>query len=168
MTTPRDTKKLPVHSMAWVAFAGSIVAVVFAFYGSLHAEKHLPDSPLRQARGSAGLPAQPTHWYERVLARGETSLFGDRADRAILALTTRSNAAYYAVHIIAYVFPFLLGIGSALLGGWAMSLIEGKKATHGGDLQAVFSMMIGSFAAIIAGCMMMSLYVWKWVPAGYN
>ena len=36
-----------------------VARCVLAFYGSLHAEKHIAGSPLREARGSAGLPAEP-------------------------------------------------------------------------------------------------------------
>src|SRR5262245_17355730 len=83
-------KRAPVYWMAWVAFVLALVAFVLALYGSLYAEKHIAGSPLRQARGSAGLPAEPTKWYERLIARGEDAVFGDRFDRKVLALTERS------------------------------------------------------------------------------
>jgi hypothetical protein len=168
MTPAGGTHRPPVHRLAWLAFGASLVAVVLAFYGSLYAEKHLAGSPLREARGSAGLPAEPKHWYERALANGETTIFGDRIDRTMVALTERSKIANYSLQAVAFVVPFLLGIASALLGGWAITLIERANGKYGGNMHGVFSIMIGMFAAVIAGCMMLSLYVWPLVPAAYT
>jgi hypothetical protein len=158
----------PVHRLAWLGFATSLVAVVLAFYGSLYAEKHLAGSPLREARGSAGLPAEPKSWYERALANGETTVFGERIDRKMLGLTERSKIANYTLQGVAFVLPFLLGIAAALLGGWAITAIERQNGKYGGNMQGVFSILIGMFAAVIAGCMMLSLYVWPLVPAAYT
>jgi hypothetical protein len=162
------TKQLPIHWLARAAFALSLVAVAFAFYGSLHAEKQIADSPLRQARGSAGLPAEPTRWWDRLLARGETSLFGDRIDRKVRALTARSKIANYSLQIIAFFLPFALGITAAYMGGHAMTAIERQHEKYVGNFQAVFSIMIGGFAAVISGCMIFSLYVWPAIPSLYT
>jgi hypothetical protein len=161
-------KKLPVHRLARIGFAVALVAVVFAFYGSLHAEKHIAGSPLRQARGSAGLPAEPGHWWERVIASGEVSIFGERIDRKMLALTERSKVASYSLQIIAFFFPFALGITGALIGGSALSAIERRQGEYAGNFQAVFSIMIGGFAAVISGCMILSMYVWPLMPSLYT
>src|SRR5579883_2664780 len=109
----------PIHRMSWAAISMAIVAGVLALYGSMAAEKHLAGSP-REARGSAGLPAQPGSWYERLWVKGETSILGDRIDRKMFTLTERSKIANYSVQIIAYVLPFWLGLAAALTGGWAM------------------------------------------------
>ncbi len=161
-------KKLPVPRLAWLAFGMSLVGVVLAFYGSLYAEKHLASSPLRQARGSAGLPAEPTHWWERMVASGETTIFGDRIDRKMSDLTSRSQTASYTLQGVAFFVPFVLGITAAFLGGNALTLIEKRRTEVGGNFQAVFSIMIGGFAAVIAGCMILSLYVWPLVPSPYT
>jgi hypothetical protein len=161
-------KKLRVHRLAKISFASSLVALVFAFYGSLQAEKHIPDSPLRQARGSAGLPAEPTNWWERMVAKGETSIFGDRIDRKILALTERSKLANYSLQVIAFFFPFVLGLIAAFMGGNAMSAIERESGRYAGNFQAVFSIMIGGFAAVISGCMIFAMYIWQYVPSMYT
>lgn len=162
------TVKVPVHRLARIGFALSIVSVVFAFYGSLHSEKHIAHSPLREARGSSGLPAEPMHWWEHVIARGETSIFGDRFDRKILALTERSKAANYALQFLAFGLPFILGVGAAVIGGNAMTAIEKTNGKTSGHFQAVFAIMIGGFAAIISGCMILSLYVWPLIPSPYT
>src|SRR5262245_61510644 len=44
----------PVHWMSWAGIVMAVIAGVLALYGSMHAEKHLAGSPLREARGSAG------------------------------------------------------------------------------------------------------------------
>jgi len=146
----------------------SLIAIVLAFYGSMYAEKHIAGSPLREARGSAGLPAEATHWYDRALARGETTVFGGRIDSKMIALTTRSKIANYSLQIVAFMVPFTLGIVAALLGGWGMTAIERTGGIYSGNFQAVFAQLIGSFAAVIAGCMMLSLYVWPYLPALYT
>jgi hypothetical protein len=166
VTTPG--RRAPIHFMAWAAIAMAVVAGVLALYGSMHAEKHLPESPLRQARGSAGVPAQPGPWYERLWVKGETRVFGDRFDRKMLDLTERSKPARYAVHFIAYFLPFGLGLAGALLGGWAMKLVQASGGNYVGNTLAVFSMMVGGLAAVVAGCMMMSLYVWPHLPSVYT
>ena len=160
--------KVPYHRLAVASFVASIVALVLAFYGSLYAEKHIAGSPLREARGSAGLPAEPVSWYDRLWARGETTIFGDRIDRKMVTLTERSKIANYSLQVIAFVLPFLLGIAAAVAGGNAMALIERSGGKTVGNFQAVFSIMIGGFAAVISGCMMISLYVWPMLPSLYT
>ncbi|WP_439631655.1 hypothetical protein [Gemmata sp.] len=160
--------KLPVHPLALGAFALSLVALLLASYGSLYAEKHLAGSPLREARGSAGLPAEPAHWYDRALSRGEATVFGGRIDSKVLALTTRSKVANYSLQMVAFVAPLVAGVVAALLGGWAMTAIERSATRYGGSLQAVFAQLIGSFAAVIAGCMVLSYYVWPLLPSLYT
>src|SRR5436309_366649 len=97
------TTRAPIHRMAWAGIATAVLAGVLALYGSVHAEKHLPGSPLRAARGSAGLPAQPGPWHERLWVKGEVSVFGDRIDRKVLALTERSKVANYSLQFVAYI-----------------------------------------------------------------
>jgi hypothetical protein len=162
------TKKLPLHRLALAAFAMSIVALVLAFYGSLYAEKHIAHSPLRQARGSGGLPADPVSWYDRAIAKGETSVFGDRIDRVMVRWTENSKIANYSLQVVAFVLPFLLGVGAAITGGSAMGAIERSAGKTVGNFQAVFSIMIGGFAAVISGCMMLSFYVWPMMGSAYT
>jgi len=168
MISTTVAKKLPTHPLVLAGFGMSLIAIVLAFYGSMYAEKHIAGSPLREARGSAGLPAVPTHWYDRALARGETTVFGARIDSKMIDLTTRSKIANYSLQIVAFMVPFTLGIVAALLGGWGMTAIERAGDLYSGNLQAVFAQLIGSFAAVIAGCMMLSLYVWPYLPALYT
>jgi hypothetical protein len=168
MISTTIAKKVPAHPLAVTGFTLSLIAIVLAFYGSMYAEKHIAGSPLREARGSAGLPAEPTNWYDRAMARGETTVFGARIDSKMLDLTTRSKIANYSLQIVSFMLPFTLGIVAALLGGWGMTAIERTGGMYSGNLQAVFAQLIGSFAAVIAGCMMLSLYVWPYLPAMYT
>jgi hypothetical protein len=168
MATAGVPRKRPIHWLAWLAFGASIAAFVLAWYGALQAEKHLADSPLRQARGDAGLAAQPGPWYERLWARAETSVFGDRIDRKMLALTERSKIARYSLQAVAYFLPLALGVGAALTGGLAMKVIEQSGGRYGGNFQSVFAMMLGGLAAVTAGCMIFSLYVWPHLPSLYT
>ncbi len=168
MTTPTIAKKLPIHPLALSGFGMALVAIVLAFYGSMYAEKHIAGSPLREARGSAGLPGEPARWHDRLMARGETTIFGGRIDSKMIAFTTRSKIANYSLQIVAFLVPFVLGIVAALLGGWGMTAIERSNGQSTGSMQAVFAQLIGSFAAVIAGCMLFSLYVWPFVPSLYT
>ena len=45
-----------------------------------------------------------------------------------------------------------------------MAAIERVRGQRSGNFQAVFSIMIGGFAAVIGGCMMLSVYVWPHLP----
>lgn len=162
------TRAAPVHFMSWAGIAMAVLAGVLALYGAMHAEKHLAGSPLRAARGSSGLPAQPGPWYERLWVRGESSAFGERIDHKLLALTERSKFANYSLQIVAYVLPFWLGLAGALTGGWAMKAVQQSGGKYSGNTLAVFSMMVGGLAAVVAGCMMVSLYVWPRLPSLYT
>lgn len=158
----------PVHLMSWAGIVMAVVAGVLALYGSMAAEKHIAGSPLREARGSAGLPAQPGSWYERLWVKGEVRAFGDRIDRKVLAITERSKVTNYTVQLVAYVLPFFLGLAGALTGGWAMKVVQASGGRYAGNTLAVFSMMVGGLAAVVAGCMIISLYVWPRLPAVYT
>lgn len=163
-----STRGVPVHRLAWAGIVTAVLAGVLALYGSMHAEKHIAGSPLREARGSAGLPAQPASWAERLVARGETSVFGDRFDRAALELTERSRMANYSLQVVAYVLPFVLGIAAAWTGGAAMSAVGRSGGRYAGNTLSVFAMLAGGLAAVVAGCMMVSLYLWPHLPSLYT
>lgn len=160
--------RAPIHWMSWAGIATAVVAGVLALYGAMAAEKHLAGSPLRLARGDANANANPGPWYDRLLTRGEVSVFGDRFDRKMLALTERSKFANYTVQLVAFVLPFFLGVGAALVGGWAMKAVQASGGRARGNTLAVFSMMIGGLAAVTAGCMMTGLYLWPLLPSTYT
>jgi hypothetical protein len=157
-----------VHPLAWVGFTTAVLALLLAWYGSLHAEKHIAGSPLRQARGSAGLPAGSGPWYVRLADRAEVGVFGDRLDAKILAWTERSKVARYSLQVVAFVLPFVLGVAAAVIGAFAMKAIERSGGKYMGNFLSVFAIMIGGFAAIIGGCMMLSIYVWPHLPSIYT
>ncbi len=163
-----STRGAPIHRMAWAGIVTAVVAGVLALYGSMHAEKHIANSPLRAARGSAGLPAKPESRVGRFLGRAETSVFGADIDTKMLALTERSKIANYTLQLVAYVLPFFLGLAGALTGGWAMNVVQQSSGKFAGNTLAVFSMMIGGLAAVVAGCMMVSLYLWPLLPSLYT
>ncbi|MBP3954657.1 hypothetical protein J8F10_05090 [Gemmata sp. G18] len=163
-----STRGAPVHGAAKLSIVTAVIAGVLALYGSMHAEKHIAGTPLREARGSAGLPAQPGTWVERQWVSGETRVLGERIDRKVLATTERSKIANYSVQICAYVLPFVLGFGAALMGGAAMRAVERSGGKFVGNTLAVFSMLIGGLAAVVAGCMMISLYLWPRLPSFYT
>jgi hypothetical protein len=168
MVSAVSAKRVSVQKLAWIGFGLSLVALVLAWYGSLHAEKHIAGSPLREARGSANVIAEPGPWYERLWDRAETTVFGERFDKKVLALTERSKIARYSLEIVAFVLPFVLGITAAILGGTAMTAIEKSHGRYSGNFQSVFAVMIGGFAAVIAGCMIASVYLWPHVPSLYT
>jgi hypothetical protein len=162
------TSRGPVHRLALAGIVTAVVAGVLALYGATHAEKQLAGSPLRAARGSAGLPAKPATGFDRLWVRGEQAAFGDRIDNKVLALTEQSRAANLALQAVAYVLPFGLGLAGALTGGWAMKAVDQAGGTYAGNTLAVFAMMIGGLAAVVAGCMMVSLYLWPHLPSLYT
>ena len=168
MTPRTELKRAPVHPFARAGFILAVLALLLAWYGSLHAEKHIAGSPLREARQSANVIAEPGPWYERLVERAELSLFGDHVDRKILEATEQSATVRHSVQFIAYVLPFMLGLAAAWLGGGAMSAIERSSSPRTGHFQSVFAIMIGGFAAVIAGCMIVSVFLWPHIPAAYT
>jgi hypothetical protein len=191
--------RTPIHYMSWVGIVMAVCAGALALYGGMHAEKHLAGSPLRAARGSAGLLPPPPSDYQplkeyvnrRVNEEAEKSTgnwkrgektwntvgaavtwvyrYGRGAtDRYILARTEESKIANYSLQLFAFVLPFFLGLAGALTGGWAMKVVQASGGKYAGNTLAVFSMMIGGLAAVVAGCMMISLYVWPRLPSMYT
>jgi hypothetical protein len=140
------------------------VSVLLGWYGSLHAEKHIAHSRLRQARGSAGLPAQPNNWYEHLVDRLEIVLLGTQVDRLVLAWTERSRIARYTLQGIAFFLPGILGLTAVAIASQAMNAIEQQRGRYSGNFYCVFAIMIGGFAAIIALCMIFSVYFWPLMP----
>jgi hypothetical protein len=161
-------KRVPVHWMAWAGLGTALVAVVLALYGSMQSEKHIAGSPLRQARGSSGLSAQPGPWHERAMVKGETSVFGAQLDEKLLAWTERSKIANYSLQIVAYFLPFALGLIAALTGGAAMKAVERSNGRSIGNALGVFAIMIGGLSTVVAGCMILSVYIWPWMPSLYT
>lgn len=168
MTTGGVARKVPTHPLAWVGFGLAVVALVLAWYGSLHAEKHIAGSQLREARGSAGMIADPGPWYARLGVRVEKAVFGDEVDRKVLAWTEQSEGARITLQVVAFVLPFVLGVTAALLGSSAMRRTELAGGRYAGSFQAVFAIMIGGFAAVIAACMIMSVWVWPHMLSIYT
>lgn len=162
------TTRAPVHRMAWAGIAMAVVSGVLALYGSMHAEKHIAGSPLRTARNPSGVPPRPGSAAERLLVKAETRVFGTDVDSKMLALTTRSKIANYTLQLFAYVLPFFLGLAGALTGGWAMKVVQQSGGRYAGNTLAVFAMLVGGLASVVAGCMMVSLYVWPLMPSLYT
>jgi hypothetical protein len=168
MSGTAGVQKLPVHRKAWTGFIASLLALLLAWYGSLHAEKHLPDSPLLAARGIPRVPAEPGPWYEKLWSRTESTIFGGSVDQKIRTLNEQSKIARICLQIIAFGLPFVLGIASASIGASALRSIEQSRGIFAGNFQAVFSILIGGFASVIAGCMIVSIYVWPHMPSLYT
>jgi hypothetical protein len=161
-------RQLPVHRLAKVGLVTAVVAFVLACYGSFVAETHVSTSPLRKARPNAGLPAEPTSWYGRLIASAETKVLGGRASEVMAEKTGRSKLTRYTVQLVAFVLPFALGLAGALMGGEAMKAIEAANTKSGGNFQAVFAMLIGGLAAVISGVMCFAIFVWSVVPSLYT
>ena len=159
--------KRSVHRLAKAGLGASVLAFVLACYGSFAAERHLAGSPLNTARPVA-TPPEPTSWYGRLLVRGEVSAFGDRLDRVMTEKTRTSKRSRVLLELVAFVLPFVLGLGAALAGGEAMRRIERDTEKYGGNFEAVFAIMIGGLAAVISGCMLLSVFAWRFVPAAYT
>jgi hypothetical protein len=168
MDTSSIAKPASVHRQAWLAFGLALAALALAWYGSLYAEKHIAGSPLREARGPANVLAEPGWSVDRGLDRAEQSLFGGVLDQKVLSWTERSNRARYSFQLIAFVLPFVLGLVAANLGGGAMSAIEHAGASRTGHFQAVFAILMGGFACVIAGCMIVSVFLWPLAPSLYT
>jgi hypothetical protein len=168
MAGTAEMKKLPVFRSARIGFIVALCALLLAWYGSLHAEKQLPNSPLLEARGVPQVPAEPGTWYEKLWDRAETAIFGGPVDRKILELTSQSIFARYTVQVVAFALPFVMGLAATWLGASALKAIEQSRGKYAGNFQAVFSIMIGGFASVIAGCMIVSIYAWPHVPSLYT
>lgn len=163
-----STRGAPVHGLAWLGIVLAVLAGFLGLYGSMYAEKQLAGSPLREARAEFGAAPRPESLVGRKVAAGEKAAFGDSLDNALLAGTQKSKVANYSLQLVAFVLPFVLGLGAALIGGSAMRAIEQSGGKYAGNALAVFAMLIGSLAAVTAACMMVSLYVWPRVPALYT
>lgn len=129
----------PVHPLAVAALAVAVVAAGLALYGSFLSEAHLPGSRLNVARGQSGLEPLRESAAKRVW-----------------------------VQVGAYFVPFGLGIAAALLGGDAMRRIDANPRRYAGSLPAVFAIMVGGLSAVVAGCMTLAVYGWRFVPAAYH
>src|SRR3954464_9436535 len=111
----------PVHPLGLAALLTAIVAAALALYGSFLSPKHLAGSPLNVARNEPGLAA-----------------------------TRDSKVTRYTLQLVAYVLPFGLGLGAALMGGEAMKAVERSNGAKGGNRHAVFAIMVGGLAAVVA------------------
>lgn len=160
----------PIHRLSVVAFGTALIAGVLALYGAMHAEKHLPNSPLRAARGTAGQPVARPTGFEAARASVERAagLSTDDFDRRVLAWAERSPTARYALQTLAFLAPFVLGLLAALAGGEAMKAVQSSNGARAGNTLAVFGIMIGGLSAVVAGCMILSVYVWPFVPSAYT
>ncbi len=165
MTHPGSRPGRSVHPQARWGFGMAIAALLLALYGSYWAEKHIAGSPLIQARGTAGLPAQPRYFYERAVRSVENRLFGMPVDRFLLHATERSRIARYTLQIVAFYVPLALGLLAVRRGSHAMAAIEQERDRYAGNFHAVFAIMIGSLSAIVAACMLFSYYLWPLLPA---
>jgi len=136
---PAATNPGRVHPLALAAVAGGLVASALALYGSFLSEEHIAGSPLNVARNRPGSDA-----------------------------TRESNTTRHTLQLVAYVLPFVLGVGAALAGGEAMRAIERADGAYAGSLPAVFGIMIGGLSAVVSGCMILAVYGWRYVPALYT
>jgi hypothetical protein len=163
--------KLPIHRLSYVAFGTALVAGLLALYGGMHAEKHLPNSPLRAARGTSGQPVAHPTGFEAARGGVERLAFGgtsDDLDARVSALAERSQVARYGLQALAFFAPFGLGLLAALAGGEAMKAVQASDGKYAGNTLAVFAMMVGGLAAVVAGCMILSVYVWPHLPSAYT
>jgi hypothetical protein len=163
--------KLPIHRLSYVAFGTALVSGALALYGAMHAEKVVPTSPLRAARGTAGQPVAHQTGFEAARTAVESNLLpstSDELDARAGALAERSQVARYGLQALAFVAPFGLGLLAALAGGEAMKAVQGSEGKYGGNTLAVFATMVGGLAAVVAGCMILSVYVWPHVPSLYT
>lgn len=158
----------PIHRLATTSFILAIVSLLLAWYGSLHAEKHIDGSQLREARGSSNIVAEPGSRLERIVDQFELTVFGDRFDQKVLEFTRRSPGARILVELVAFLLPLVLGLSAAISGGRALTTIEHSGGRWSGNFRGVFAILIGSFAAVIAGCMLVSVYLWPHLPSLYT
>jgi hypothetical protein len=165
-TTP--VPRAPVNRLAVLSIAIAVIAGVMALYGSMHAEKHIAGSPLRAARGNSGQPSQPGSGVDKLVVKAETKVFGTRLDDKMQSITSRSKIANYIVQIVAYILPFVLGLIAAFAGGSTMKAVRLSNGKTVGNTLAVFAVLLGGLASVVAGCMLVSLYLWPLLPAFYT
>lgn len=139
MTLTRWEIRRPVHPGAVVALVLGLVASGLALYGSFLSESHLAGSPLNVARGDPGLESSHNSKMNR-----------------------------FTIPFVAYFLPFGLGVTAALAGGAAMRAIDLRPGAFSGSLPAVFAILIGGLSAVVSGCMILAVYLWKHVPAAYT
>jgi hypothetical protein len=159
--------KPPAHRLAKAGLVVALAAFALACYGSFAAERHLASSPLNTARANV-TPAEPTSWYGRLVVRAEVAAFGDRLDRLMTEKTAHSRRVRLGLGAVAFVLPFVLGLAAALMGGYAMKLIERDTEKWGGNFEAVFAIMVGGLSAVISGCMILAVFGWRLVPSVYT
>ena len=94
-----STRGAPAHPLAWLAITTAVVAGVLGLYGSMHAEKHVAGSPLRDARGDAKTPPQPHFWVEVQYVSAESKVLGAPLDDRIRAFTSESKTANYSLQL---------------------------------------------------------------------
>ena len=139
MVPPTGDRRRKVHPAAVFALVVGILASGLALYGSFLSELHLTGSPLNVARNDPG--SEPT----RVSKRTRIGL-----------------------QVAAYFLPFGLGLVAAFSGGGAMKAIDHRPEAYSGSVPAVFAIMLGGLSAVLSGCMILSIYLWKYVPVGYT
>jgi len=135
---PPVVPRRKVHPAAVFALAVGLVASGLALYGSFLSELHLAGSPLNVARTEPGLESTRTTKRARIV-----------------------------LQVGAHFLPFVLGLVAAFSGGEAMKGIDRLPSVYTGHLSAVFAIMLGGLSAVLSGCMILSMYLWKYVPYGY-
>jgi hypothetical protein len=121
------------------ALVVSVVALALSIYGGLVAEQHLAGSPLNQARLAPGA-----------------------------AFTRDSETARGVVAFVGFGLPVLLGVAGAAFGTRVMRRLGTGPEDRVRHLAAVFAVMIGGLAAVVAVCMLIAVYGWHHVPHYYT
>lgn len=134
-------------------------------------------SPLTPGQTSAVHPLASLSFLAAIVAillafygsiAGEKRIPGSPLNVARLESGPGSSAEGPLVGALTFLFPCLLGTAAALAAGWAMRSIERSAGRYRGDAIAVFAILIGSFAAIIGGCMILAVYLWPYIPSLYT
>jgi hypothetical protein len=131
MVPPVVARRGKVHPVAAFALVVGLLAWALALYGSFLSELHLAGSPLNVARNHPGLES-----------------------------TRESKRTRIVLQVAAYFLPFGLGLVAAFSGGEAMKAIERRPGSYSGNVPAVFAVMLGGLAAVLSGCMILSMYLW--------
>lgn len=126
-------------SPAVAALLVSLVALVLSVYGGLVAEQHLHGSPLNRARLTPGAE-----------------------------FTRDSESARGAIAFVGFGLPVLLGVAGAAFGTRVMRKLGTGQEDRVRHLAAVFAVMIGGLAAVVAACMLFAVYGWQHVPHYYT